>query len=273
LPDASVGYILFCMKKILFYKILAVAVFLVGIGGINRTSAETQESPFHVGEKITYQINWTSIPAGEVTIETLPTEKINDEDCRHILLTITSNSFVDMFYKIRDRIESYTDLDFTHSVLYIESRKGKRPKDTSIEFDWVKQEAQYSRKGEKEKMAPISILQGTFDPLSAFLAFRLSDLNKTKEIIVHATDGKKMVSGKINVIRRETIKINGTKFDTFLLEPELQGIGGVFENKDSAAQIWVTTDNRRIPVRIKSELPFGSFIAELTSYNKGVKTE
>ena len=58
-----------------------------------------------------------------------------------------------------------------------------------------------------------------------------------------------------------------------LLDGFEKNIDGVFENKDSAAQIWVTTDNRRIPVRIKSELPFGSFIAELTSYKEGSKTE
>ena len=82
-----------------------------------------------------------------------------------------------------------------------------------------------------------------------------------------------MISGKIKVIKKETITVNGTKYNTFLLEPDLRGIGGVFESEDSGAQIWVTADNRRIPVRIKSQLPFGSFIAELVSYNEGIKTE
>jgi hypothetical protein len=259
------------MKNALLYIIIVVAAFLVGTGGIDRLSAE--ELPFHVGEKMIFQIKWTSIPAGEMVIETLPLEKINGEDSRHILLTVTSNSFVDMFYKIRDRMESYTDFNFSHSVLYTESRQGKRPKETSIEFDWVKQQAQYSRRGEKEKRPPVSIMPGTFDPLSAFLAFRQIDLNETKEIIISATDGKTMISGKIRVIKRETITINGTKYNTFLLEPDLRGIGGVFEGEDSGAQIWVTADNRRIPVRIKSQLPFGSFIAELVSYNEGIKSE
>jgi|WetSurMetagenome_2_1015567.scaffolds.fasta_scaffold51210_3 hypothetical protein len=261
------------MKKVLFYKILSVVTLLIGLSCVNLVSAEEQGLSYHVGEKMVFQIKWTAIPAGELTIEMMPLEKINGEDSGHILLTVTSNSFVDMFYKIRDRIESYTDLKFTHSILYTESRQGKRPKDTSIEFDWVKQQALYSRKGEKEKSDPIPILPGTFDPLSAFLAFRMNDLNETKEIIIPATDGKTMISGKISVIRRETINVNGVKYDTFLLEPELRGIGGVFESKDSGAQIWVTADNRRIPVKIKSQMPFGSFIAELISYNDGVKAE
>jgi hypothetical protein len=255
----------------MFNKILfTTAIFLVGITGIDCMSAEVQKQPFRAGEKITFQIKWTAIPAGEMVIETLPVEKINGEDSRHIILTVTSNSFVDMFYKIRDRMDSYTDLNFTHSVMYAESRQGKRPKDTSIEFNWVKEQARYIRKGETEKSDPISIQTGTFDPLSAFLAFRQRELNETKEITIAATDGKVMINGKINVVKKETITVNGIKYDTFLLEPELRGIGGVFESKDSGAQIWVTADNRKIPVRIKSQLPFGSFIADLVSYNEGI---
>lgn len=262
------------MKKILFYNVLAVVVFLVCMGSTNRALGETPELPFQVGEKMTFQINWLAIPAGEITIETLPLEKINGQGACHILLTVNSNGFVDMIYKIRDRIESYTDLKMTHSVLYTETHRGKRTKDSAVSFDWVKQQAQYFKKGEKVKSVPISILPGTFDPLSAFLAFRLNDFNQKKEIGFPTTDGKKIAIGKVKVIKKETIIVNKIKYETFLLEPELGDIGGVFEkSKDSSAQIWVTADDRRIPVRIKSQLPFGSFVAELSSYNEGIKAE
>jgi len=43
-------------------------------------------------------------------------------------------------------------------------------------------------------------------------------------------------------------------------------VGGVFEKtKDAKIHIWVTADERRIPVRIKSKVAIGSFIGELTS--------
>ena len=262
------------MKRFQFYNLSVFILFLAWLCGINQALGGSSGSPFTVGEKMTFQINWVSIPAGEITIETLPQEIIDGQDCCHIRLTVSSNNFVDMFYKVRDQIDSYMDLKMTHSVLYTESRRGKRPKDVVINFDWVKQQAQYSRKGEREKSDPISIKPGTFDPLSAFLAFRLNDLNEKKEIIFPVTDGTKVAMGKVTIIRKETIRVKGTSYDTFLLEPELGDTGGVFEkNKDSAAQIWVTADDRRIPVRIKSQLPFGSFVAELTSYTDNTKTE
>jgi hypothetical protein len=52
----------------------------------------------------------------------------------------------------------------------------------------------------------------------------------------------------------------------FLVEPNLEHIGGVFEHgKSSKVQIWVTADEACIPVRVKSEVIVGSFVAELIS--------
>jgi hypothetical protein len=234
-------------------------------------SGDTQTPPFLTGEKITLQVKWSFIIAGEATIELLPPADVNGEDSYHFLLTVCTSKFVDVFYKVRDRIESYTDLNMTHSLLYIESNQGKSLKDTAINFDWETNEAQYVRTGEDKKRAPISIVSGTFDPLSVFYAFRLHNLEENDEITIPATDGKKMLLGRLHVIKREMIKVDGISYDTFLVESDLGELGGVFEkSKDAKLQIWVTADNRHIPVRIKSKVTVGSFVAELKSYDEGI---
>jgi hypothetical protein len=56
------------------------------------------------------------------------------------------------------------------------------------------------------------------------------------------------------------------------VEPQLKHIGGVFKkSKDARLQIWVTTDKRHLPVRIKSKVIVGSFVAELVSFEEGDK--
>jgi hypothetical protein len=51
---------------------------------------------------------------------------------------------------------------------------------------------------------------------------------------------------------------------TPLLEPDLEHIGGVFEkSKNAKLMVWVTADEARIPVKVKSEVIVGSFVAEL----------
>jgi hypothetical protein len=80
------------------------------------------------------------------------------------------------------------------------------------------------------------------------------------------TDGKKHVLGVAEVVRRETITVPAGTFDTFLIEPDLAQVGGVFEKSpDAKIQLWVSADHRRLPVKLKSKVVVGSFSGELVS--------
>lgn len=245
---------------------LAFAVALLMTLGVAR-GAEPGEKvmPFGVGEKLTFQARWSFIIVGEAVLEVMPNERINGAARRHFLMTAKTNKFADVFYKVRDKIDSYTDTGMTHAVLYKKRKQGKSKRDVLVNFDWEKREVIYSNFGEKRK--PISILPGSFDPLSVFYAFRLHELKQNLEIRIPVTDGKKCVMGRAKVIGREKITLpSGTTYDTYLVEPELKHIGGVFEkSKNAKLEIWVTADDRRIPVKIKSKVVVGSFVAELVS--------
>jgi hypothetical protein len=236
--------------------------FLVIIVLATHTQATERACPFCPGEKLTFQIKWSFLPAGEAVLEILPMTTINGVRAYHFLMTARTYPFIDLFYKARDRIDSYTDAEITHSILYKKRKKGKSKRDVLVNFDWQRLEAQYSNFGEKRK--PISIRPGSFDPLSVFYAFRLHELRENAEIQAPVTDGKRCVVGRARIVKRETIKVAHRTYDTFLAEPHLQRIRGVFEkSKDAKFQIWITADNRRIPVKVKSKVVVGSFVAEL----------
>lgn len=106
----------------------------------------------------------------------------------------------------------------------------------------------------------------SFDPLSIFYRTRLFDIQKEKEIEHPVTDGKKCVIGKATIVRREKIKITSGIYDTYLLEPELKHVKGVFEkSKNAKLELWVTADSLKLPVKIKSKVVVGSFVGELVS--------
>jgi len=226
------------------------------------TRAAVNRFPFPPGEKLTFQVRWSFIPAGKVVLEILPVETLYGLSAYHFVMTARTYPLVDVFYKVRDRIDSYTDTQMTRSLLYRERSTGRRPKDVTVTFNWEQGEVQYSNFGEKR--APIPLLSGAFDPLSIFYAFRLADLSKNTQVKAPMSDGKKCVVGRATVIKRETIFLVSGVYDTYLVEPELKHIGGVFEKSPNAKmKIWVTADERRIPVRIKSKVKVGSFVAEL----------
>jgi hypothetical protein len=233
-------------------------------------SADDLKLPFQSGEKLVFELKWTIISAGEATLEVLPVEQAKGDDIYHFALTAKTNKFLDNIYKVRDRIDAYTDAQMTHSIYYSQKqREGKTIKDTHVKFFLKSNQAVYYDilKGKKRK--PISLLPGTFDPLSIFYFARSLPLETNMVLERPVTDGKKCVIGKANIVKRETITVKAGTFDTFLMVPELRHIGGVFKKSENAKiELWVTADEKKIPVKLMSEVVVGSFSAELVSYTE-----
>ena len=230
--------------------------------------AVQKQIPFCPNEKLTFEIKWSFIRAGQSVLEILPIETIKEVRAYHFVMTAQSSKFVDIFYKVRDRVDSFVDTGMTHSLLYMKRQLGKHPRNIMIDMNWEKRIAQYSNFG--EKLDPVSITPGAFDPLSVFYAFRLYQLNENAVIKTPVTDGKRCVMGKARVIKRETIQVPHGKYDTFLVEVDMDDINSLFKkSKNAKLSIWVTADDSRIPVQIKSKVSIGSFIAQLVSHEEG----
>ena len=249
-------------------KPLKLTFFLIFIFTISAAivKAEKSDYPFKPGEKLTFSLRWGIFYAGEAVLQVLPEEIVNKQNSLHFVLTTESCSFLDVFYKGRDRVDSYTDIDMTHSILYKKKiNEGKTKRDVTVNFDWINKKAHYSNFNVCIK--PIELKPGSFDPLSVFYISRLMDFDDKKQIEIPVTDGKKCVLGVAEIIKREKVKLKIGTFDTYLIEPELKHVGGVFEkSKNAKIQLWVSADKYRIPVKIKSKVKVGSFTGELISY-------
>ncbi len=223
--------------------------------------------PFTPGETLEYQLRWENVPAGSAWLTVQAVKTINGQQVYHFVMKAESNAFVDIFYKVRDRIDAYADIDMTRSVLYEKNqREGSHSKKETITFDWENSCAVFTKHDEKKEKS-LSLLDGSFDPLSAFYFTRTLKYDVGHQLERPVTDGRKNIVGRMSVVGRETITLmNGKQYDTFLVEPDMKDVGGVFEkSKDSKIQLWVTADDKRIPVRIQSKVAIGHFIGELVS--------
>jgi len=252
-PGRSRGY------PLVFFFLVIISILM----SCSSTALAGDVFPFSEGEKLIYELKWGLVPAGEASMEVLSNETIDGVEARHFRMTSKSNSFVDVFYKVRDVVDGFTDLAVSRSLLYKKKQKeGSTKRDIVVTFDREANTAQYSNFGELN--TPININEGAFDPFSVIYFCRLFDFDRNEDIVRPVTDGKKIVSGVAKFKGRQSIKINGIRYDTFLIEPEIEHISGVFKkSKKAKIQIWLTADNRRIPVRIKSKVVVGSFVADL----------
>jgi hypothetical protein len=251
-----------------------VAMGLLGVvasGPVAAAGSGTRKWAFQPGERLTYLLKWTVVPAGQATLEVLPPQKRAGHQAHHFALTARSNAFVDAFFKVRDRIDAYADPAMRRSLGYRKRQhEGNTQRDVTVTFDWTAMTAQYTNKGDVR--APIPIVPGTFDPLSVFYWSRSAPLSVGGLLQRPVTDGKKLVIGVAHVIREETVTVPAGTFDTFLIEPDLAHVGGVFEKSpDAGIQVWVSADDRRLPVKLKSKVIVGSFSGELVAFVPGKK--
>jgi hypothetical protein len=245
----------------------ALAGIALGLLALAVCPANTEEvRPFETGETLTYKLRWKFFNAGTAVFQVQPIKEWNGEPARHFVLTIRSSAFLDVFYKIRDRVEAFTDPDVTRSLLYKnQQREGSYSRDVVVTFDWEANTAQFENRG--EKLDPIPVLPGTLDPLSIIYHLRMQELALGKELEAPATDGKRLVTGKVRIVeKRKKLKVPAGKFEAFLVEPVLEGLGGVVKrSKAGGVEIWITADARRIPLKVSGKAQLGSFSAVLVS--------
>ena len=224
---------------------------------------------FEPGEKLKYSLGWQFIVAGHATLEVQPDEEWEGRKVRCFSMKAKTRKTVDHLFKVRDSLSSITEYDLSRSLAFTKiQREGKTKRDVTVDFDWTNLKANYFE-ALKGKSLQIDIPENTLDPLSSFYFVRNQELEVGKVIKGPMTDGKRAKEAEIKVVKRERIKVNGKKYDTFKLVPDLKDVGGVFEkSKNAKVEIWCTADHRHIPVLMKSKVVVGSFRAELIPGDK-----
>jgi hypothetical protein len=159
-------------------------------------------------------------------------------------------------------VESLCSLRF-----HAEMREGRYLKVSTAVFDPDRKRFHYEYKtrksdGSEEKDLPGGCAQ---DTLSVVYFLRTLGLKEGEEIDVPVHDNGKIFTVKMRVKGSEKIKTPAGRFECFHIEPVLSEHPTKRERK-ARIEAWLTKDERRIPVRLHSELSFGSIDARMTDY-------
>jgi len=214
-----------------------------------------ENTAFNVGEHLTFVVRWGPISAGRAVMSIPEITWINGRPSYHIISLAESNPFFSTFFKVRDRLESFVDKEGIFSWRFEKHlREGKFRADYSVTFD------QYRRKiiTKSDTLDAPAFVQ---DILSIFYYIRTQPLEVGTSIqVMNFADGK-IYPVEVKILRRETVKVRAGTFRCVVVEPVLKG-RGVFGQKGKL-KVWLTDDEKRIPVLMKSKAVFGSIIIEL----------
>lgn len=215
--------------------------------------------PFNVPERLEYELSWLGLKAGDSVLEITADEK----ERRTIVSTTQSVPWISVFYPVEDRVVStFVQKENWIPVKYhLNQREGDRRKDIEIRFESEEGKALYIdniEKKEKEYYIPSVV----YDPLSALYRVRKIDLVVGKSAYVTVFDSEKVYDLEIQVIRKETIEVPAGKFETILVVPILKS-EGIF-SREGPVYTWLSDDERRLPVKLKTRVAVGSVTAELS---------
>lgn len=223
-------------------------------------TASRASVPFSVGERLSYEVRFGGIKVGNGAMEVLGIDDVRGREAWHTRFTVKGGI---PFYKVNDRMESWIDTQELHSLRFIQDlEEGRRDRERHYEI--YPDRSVYVERPATEEIKSVS------DPLDdgAFLYFVRTiplEVGQTYTFNNYFRPDRNPV--KITVLRRETIKVPAGTFETIVIQPSIK-TNGLFSEK-GRAEIWLTDDDRRMMVQMKSRLSIGSLNLYLTDSRAG----
>jgi hypothetical protein len=204
-------------------------------------------SPLRIGEKLTFKAKLFGIPAGWQILQTLNMERLNGRDVIHVKSTSQTNDFFSRIYYFSDSRESYIDADTLSPILYrkdITDRKFKAH--VEIEFN-----SGIALVREKGKTRRIEVPPDVQDELSMLFLVRVRTIEPGKLYTFPLLLRKGVQTITVRMIGREELKTVLGKVWTVVL------------SSSNGHKLWLTDDERRIPVKIEAHTRLGKVVGVL----------
>ena len=226
-------------------------------------------SAFKPGEVYVFAVRLGLFRAGDAHISVLGVESINGRPAYHLLSEAHSTGIFSLIYPVLDQDDTWLDTQSLTTVRYekkiherhyrIEEavtldQANHRYKDTSYRMDKDRYEFQ-------DGSLPPNIL----DVLGSFFYVRTIPLAVGQFFSLDVYSGGKVWPLEVHVKKRQTVKVAAGTFDCFVVEPLLRE-QGLFISKGKKLEVWMTADDRRLPVRMRAEIFVGHVSVELQSY-------
>lgn len=217
---------------------------------------------FGTGERLEYDISYKFITAGTAVFSVgKEIENIQGRPCYPIRFEVASLKSLDFIYRVRDLYKTWIDVDGIFPWKFEQyTREGGFKKDYVATFDQVAHKA--------------ITTEGTFDippfvhdVVSAFYYVRAYDLKSAKKGEVIGLQNfmdRETHDLTVRVLGKQRVTVHAGVFDCIVVEPSIKE-GSPFKF-NGRLLMWLSDDDRKVPIKVSTQIPIGNINAELTSY-------
>ena len=238
---------------------------------------------FTIGEVLNFKVKWKasfiSITGAYAKMQVLDTVRIRGRKCYDIMVTAESTPFIENFYEVQDTIRTYLDAEYGMSWKFVKkTREASYFVDIFIDYDHVNgvahvKEYRYEDKAatkiSRQEIYTTEIFPFTQDILSSFYFMRANRIDSGFPYKIPNNSKRKNYYLNVLVNPVEEQSVNAGDFNAYRVLPIIEG-ESIFNQKGSMV-VWMTNDNRHIPIRMESAVSVGSINVELESFSGLVK--
>lgn len=211
---------------------------------------------FPVGETLMYDARYGILNIGQAAMQVLSQDTIRGVPTLHIAFFVQGGTF---FYRLNNRMDSWIGLaDFASRRFIQDNDEGGRKRYNAYEI--------YPDSGFYRQAGVDSAITTSPAPLddAAFFYFVRTvplELGQRHEFDRYFRPDRNPVV--LEVLSRETLDVPAGRFQTVVVKPTIKGRGVLAEA--SEPRMWLSDDERRIMVQLKTKFPFGVITFRLKS--------
>ena len=215
--------------------------------------------PFQIGERLTYNVSFTGITAGQASLEVVNDTVVNNYHQLHIRFNARTTFPVSSIYTINDQVDTWLDSKYLYTKKLTKNiREGNYKNDSYTIID-------YDQSIAITNGDTVIIDQFLRDSYSLFYFLRTIPLIIGETIDFTAFDGRKITPFQVITKTKETINTMAGTFPCLVVKPFREGTT-LLKNKGDM-MIWFSDDKIRLPIQIRIKLKYGSMLLKLKDIN------
>jgi hypothetical protein len=217
---------------------------------------------FGSGEHLLFDISYGFITAGSAVLEIAAMDTIAGRDCYRVEFRVNSLPSFSWIYRVEDHYLTYIDAGTIAPWKFEQHiREGGYRRDFVAEFDQRNHVA-------KTDKGTYPIPPYVHDILSAFYFARTIDYGPLKagdQVQLSNFYKDTTYDLVVRVLGRQQLEVAAGTFNTVVIEPLVKE-GGLIKTEGRIV-VWLTDDERKIPVRVNTKVVIGSIDTELKEYS------
>lgn len=224
--------------------------------------------PFGPGERITLTISWSDqVSAATLTLNVGQRQSAAGVSCLPLRAELKPSTVIGklypVYYKVDSLLAELTLLPIK-STMYSQEKSRVRQKFTRFDRQAGLIHYTYLTKTEQKKDFPAA--SGALDILSWLYILRTMPLQEGTIGPFQITENGKLFTIRCQVTRSAPVKTELGTLPVWRLTPRIENAGGA--KMPSNMVMWISGDERRLPLRFQVDLPVGKFVAMMSSYSR-----